>query len=55
MICHTVEECKQKVIALASNPQQLQEIKDCLKTSQLLLFDVSKFVSSLETAYLQMI
>jgi protein O-GlcNAc transferase len=55
MICNTVEEYKQKAIALANNPQELQQIKDYLKTQKahLSLFNVPQFVSSLEAAYLQ--
>jgi protein O-GlcNAc transferase len=57
MICETVEEYQQKAIALANNPQKLQEIKDYLKSQklQLPLFDLPQFVSSLEEAYFKIV
>ncbi len=52
MICHTVEEYKQKAISLAYSTNKLQKIRQHLaKQNQLPLFDVPQFVSNLETAY----
>ena len=51
MICHTVEEYKQKAIHLAQNPSELQKIRQY--KHQLPLFDVPQFVANLETAYLE--
>jgi hypothetical protein len=54
MIAHSGEEYQQKAIDWASHPQELQQLRQRLKARDAPLFNVSGFVSHLESAFRQM-
>ena len=54
MIANSVQEYQQKAIDWASHPQELQQLRQRLKARDAPLFNVSGFVSHLESAFRQM-
>lgn len=56
LICADLKSFEQKAIALATDPAQMQQLREQLRTKaeQLPLFDMDSFATSLETAYQKM-